>query len=163
QRLHVRERQCASDSYRRHCSGQRERCHYGQLTRFSKIHDAFRHRDIELTRRVGVDNRVGVNALPELALLKSVSDPNHLQAVADLTVTAKETRGHLARRSELRESPLEVPVLNGYVLGFYERAQKVNDIEALGELDEVHERGERPGSSPAPQTRHIGWTRHGSK
>jgi hypothetical protein len=68
-----------------------------------------------------------------------VRDADHLEAVADLPMTAAENPRDFICQGELRERDFQVPILYRHILGLDAGAQQVNDIEALRKPHEILE------------------------
>ena len=60
-----------------------------------EIDDALGHRDVQLQRRVGVDDRVGVGPLSELLRAQPVRDLQQREVVGDLLAAAGEDERYL--------------------------------------------------------------------
>ena len=109
QRLGVLLHQRAENGDRRHGAGQRERRDDAELAGAGEIDDAERHRDVELQRRVGVDDGVGSRASRANS---SSLRPRAMRNIAKQSATwrraAREDERHLVGQRELRVRDLEM-------------------------------------------------------
>ena len=157
----MRERERAGDRDRRHRAGERERRDDQQLARGREIDDAVGHRDVELQRRIGVDDGVGVRARTEFLRRNAVREANEFEIVGHLAVAAGKYERNLVAEHQLRPRHLQMADMHRYVLRFGRAAEHVNDFEALAQLDEIAKILERAGAPAARRVHDVGRSRGG--
>ena len=112
----MREHERTGDGDRRHGACQRERRDDEHLARIGEIDDAFGHRDVELQRRVRVDDGPGDRRRAELFRREPVRQAQQLEVVGNLAAAAREHERNLVGQQELRARHLQVANVHRDVL-----------------------------------------------
>ena len=115
----------------------------GDLPGPGEIDDALRHRNVELARRVGVDDGVAMGAGPELVLRQAARQPDHLEAVLDLRRAAREDEGKLVGQRQLRAVDGIVAKAVVDILRLDAGAKHVQHVEMLHQPQQILEIGQR--------------------
>ena len=136
------QRECAGDGDRRHGAGQTEGRDDRDLAGFGEVDDALRHRNVELARRVGVDDGVAVGTSAELILGQGACQADHLEAVVDLRRAAREDEGELVGERQLR--PVDGVMAEAVVdvLRLDAGTKHMQHVEMLNELGQLLVSGE---------------------
>ena len=88
--------------------------------RGGEIDDSVRHRNVELQRRVGVDDGVGVGPRAEFLVRYPVGKTDELEVVRDLPVAAGEDERNLVAEHQLGAGDVQMPHGTGISCGSVE-------------------------------------------
>src|SRR5580658_3842544 len=99
-------------------TGQGERRDDEYLSGRGELEDAVTHRDVELQRRVGVDDGGYVRTRTKFLRGEPVSDPDELEIVGDLRRAARVDLGNLVGEHQHRTRGFQMPELHRHVLRF---------------------------------------------
>lgn len=159
QRLGMLQRERPGNGDGRHGAGRAEGRDDRHLAGPREVDDALRHRNVEHARRIGVDDGVAVNVRQEVVVGKTARQTHHLETVFNLRRAAREDKGQLVGKRQLRavDRIVAEPVLD--VLGLDERAHHMQGVEALDDADEVLEIGEVAGAAAPVEIRDVGRAR----
>ena len=166
QRFGMAEGQGPGHGHRRHRSHQAEGRDDGQLAALCKVDQALCHRDIELARRIGVDDRVADRGGQEFVLRQSAKVPDHRQAILDLRRAAGKDGGYFVGQEKLRLGHGVVAQMKRHILRLDDRAQHVQHIEVLRQpyqVLEILQRGRTPPPDKIRRMRRAGTGENGQR
>ena len=155
----MRERQRTGNRHRRHRSGERERRDDQYLAGGREIDDAVRHGNVELQRRIRIDDGVRERPRAKFFGRDAVRQANELEIVGDLAVAARKNKGNLVAQHQLRACHLQMADIDRNILRLGRAAEHVNHLEALTQLDQVAEVLECSRAPPARRVHDIGRSR----
>ena len=137
QRFGVAESDGTRDGDWGHRAHEREGCHDGNLPCACEVDQALRHGDVEVTRRVGVDDCVAVDRSVELIVGKATKIAQNFKGLFDLRRATREYKGKFVRQCELRVHRHIVAEVCRCVLRFDQWRDHLQDVEMLGQPCEI--------------------------
>jgi hypothetical protein len=164
QRFGVLLHQGARQGDGRHGAGQGKRRNADHLARAGHFNDAFRHRDIELQWRVGVDDRKQCRFFRQILRTHAQSDTGHVDCVARTLAAQRDRLPVFVQQANLGMVQIQVAGCSGQ-FNRLERSAAflVDDVEALHQLQIITDLRERSSPPPAVQVIAVGRTANGGE
>ena len=137
------------DGDRGHRAHQREGRHNRHLAVAGEINQPLCHRDVDLARRVGVDDGVAVAFGFEFGIAQPAKIAQHFEAFHHLRRAAAENERQLVGLGQLRFHGEIVPDIHRHILRLCQRRHHLKHIEMLRQLDQLAEICGRPRAASA--------------
>ena len=151
QRLGMAERHRRLDGDRRHRPHQGEWRDDRHLAVAGEIDQPLCHRNVDLARRVGVDDGVAMALCRKFVIAQATEVTQDLEALDHLRRAAAEDEGQLVGHCELRIHGEVMPHIHRHILRLDQRRHHLQHIEMLGQLDQLLKIPPGAGTAPAFQ------------
>ena len=133
------------------------------LAMAGKVDDALGHRLVDLARRVGVDDGGRPDLIAELLLRQPHGEADHGKAVLHLPAPARIDEKRLVGQGQLAPHHRVMAQMGGNVLRFGRRADLVDHVEALMQLQRLFIGFQRSGTAAPDAVGRVGAAGAGRK